>query len=157
MESTWDGLPVSRERPYAACVVVWRRVPQGRDFLVLHRLHAGGPDHEGDWAWTPSSGARLPDEAPAAAARRELREETGLELPLEAVPEAASSDDVALFVAECPAELHVVLDEEHDRFAWVSLEEAVSRCLPTQVASALVQAGAWLDARSGADGAAGYP
>ncbi|MGH3071303.1 MAG: NUDIX domain-containing protein [Gaiellaceae bacterium] len=155
MESTWDGLPVAREPPYAACVVVWRRAPHGREFLVLHRLHAGGPDHEGDWAWTPPAGARLPGESPEVTAARELLEETGLELSVEPAADAAPSADVAHYVAECPAGETVVLDGEHDRFAWVTLEEAVARCLPPDVGTGIAKVAARLDTHD-ADGAAGY-
>ncbi|MBA3330077.1 MAG: hypothetical protein H0T39_04240, partial [Actinobacteria bacterium] len=62
METTWDGLPVARERPYACCVVVWREGERGREFLLLHRMAPGGAGFEGDWAWTPPSGARQPGE-----------------------------------------------------------------------------------------------
>jgi 8-oxo-dGTP pyrophosphatase MutT (NUDIX family) len=134
MGTTWDGLPVARENPVAAAVVVWRRGPGRREYLVLHRHH-GGPQWEGDWAWTPPSGARQPGEDPRAAAERELREETGLDLPLERVDH--ETDEVALFAAEAPAGAHVVLDAEHDRYEWVTLEDAVARCLPTTVGRGL--------------------
>jgi 8-oxo-dGTP pyrophosphatase MutT (NUDIX family) len=116
MDVTWDGLPVAQNRPYACCVVVWREGERGREFLVLHRLAPGGAGYEGEWAWTPPSGARLPGESPDEAARRELREETGLSLPLTPAPEAAPSEDVALYVAQAPTHAEVVLDAEHDRF-----------------------------------------
>jgi 8-oxo-dGTP pyrophosphatase MutT (NUDIX family) len=104
--TTWDGLPASPEPPYAACVVVWRWAPPGApEFLVLHRLAPGGPGFEGDWAWTPPSGARLPGEPPDEAAKRELLEETGLRLPLDRLRGAwAPSGDVALYVGEAMAE-----------------------------------------------------
>lgn len=47
---TWDGEPVSRERPHGATVVVTSRALQGRRYLLLHRAHEGGPAREGDWA-----------------------------------------------------------------------------------------------------------
>lgn len=151
MQTTWDGLPVAREQPYACCVVVWRQSGRGREFLVLHRLAPGGAGYEGDWAWTPPSGARLPGETPDAAAARELHEETSLALDLVALPEAAPSEDVAVYVAEAPAGAEIDLDDEHDRFLWLPLEESVPKCLPAAVAACLVNASAWLDARAGAE------
>lgn len=145
MEVTWDGLPVAGEQPYAACVIVWRQAGAVREFLVLHRLHAGGPDHDGDWAWTPPSGARLPGENPDVAAKRELREETGLDLPF--LPAPARTDDTAMYVAEAPADAKVVLDDEHDRYAWVTLEDAVQRCRPSEVGAGIGDVAAWLDAK----------
>lgn len=146
METTWDGLPIASEPPYACCVVVWRKGERGREFLLLHRVAPGGAGYEGDWAWTPPSGARLPDETPDAAAARELREETNLSLDLVALREAAPSKDVALYVAEAPLDAEVVLDHEHDRILWLPLEESVRKCLPPVVGAGLVSASAWLDA-----------
>ena len=134
METTWDGLPVARERPYASCVVVWRAGRPEHEFLVLHRAHFG-PDFGGDWAWTPPSGARQPGESPDDAAARELREETGLELPFTRVD--SPDPDVALYVAEAPREAEIVLDAEHDRHRWLPLEAAAELCLPVTVAAGL--------------------
>src|SRR5215218_6600426 len=136
MEATWDGVPVAREPPSACCVVVWREVEDGREFLLLHRLAPGGADYDGEWAWTPPSGARQPGEAPEAAAARELAEETGITLPLTPAPDAAVSHDVGLYVVQVSPDTAVVLDDEHDRFLWLSLEDALPKCLPTAVASA---------------------
>lgn len=144
---TWDGLPVAPEQPYACCVVVWRQGERGREFLVLHRLAPGGAGYEGDWAWTPPSGARLPGESADAAAARELREETSLALELAPLPDAAPSKEVALYVAEASVGAEIVLDDEHDLFLWLPLEESVPKCLPAAVAACLVNASAWLDAR----------
>ena len=145
MKRTWDGLPVARERPYACCVVVWREVDGSREFLLLHRLAPGGADYEGEWAWTPPSGARQPAETPDGAAERELAEETGITLTPTPIPAAAGSPEVALYVARLPPDAEVVLDDEHDRFLWLSLEDAVAKCLPPVVASGLVRAAAWLE------------
>jgi 8-oxo-dGTP pyrophosphatase MutT (NUDIX family) len=141
METTWDGLPVARERPYACCVVVWRDGAAGREFLVLHRAHFG-PDFAGDWAWTPPSGARQPDEDVRAAAARELCEETGLELPFVQVESPAP--EVAYFLAEAPPGAEVVLDAEHDAHRWLPLEAAAELCLPGVVADGLRRAAAAL-------------
>jgi 8-oxo-dGTP pyrophosphatase MutT (NUDIX family) len=113
-----------------ASVLVWRRGRRGREWLVLHRA-AAGPEYEGDWAWTPPAGARHAGEAAAECARRELLEETGLEL--EPAPTDCGSDEWAVFVAEAPPDAEVRLDREHDAFEWVAAEEAAGRCLPAHV------------------------
>ena len=142
MERTWDGLPVSKERPYASCVVVWREGITGREFLILHRAHFG-PDFAGDWAWTPPAGARQPGEEPSTAAARELREETGLELRLAQVE--SPNPDVAHYLAQAPHDAEVVLDAEHDAYRWLPLEAAAALCLPATVVDGLRAAAATLD------------
>jgi 8-oxo-dGTP pyrophosphatase MutT (NUDIX family) len=151
IDTTWDGSPVARERPYACAVVVWRQAANGREFLLLHRLAPGGADFEGEWAWTPPAGARQPGETPAAAATRELEEEIGLTLPVTPLLEVSASEDVALYVAQAPQDAEVVLDDEHDRFVWLPLEDALPKCLPPAVASGLANAAAWIETRSSAD------
>ena len=142
METTWDGVPVAREPPYASCVVVWREGADRREFLVLHRAHFG-PEFTGDWAWTPPSGARQPGESPDGAAARELREETGLELPIRRIE--SHDPELALYVAEAPGDAEVRLDAEHDAHRWLPLEDAVGLCLPVTVADGLRVAVASLD------------
>ena len=132
-ESTWttyDGLPISREAPFGTSIIVYRRTPQGVEFLILHRAH-DGPDFEGDWAWTPPSGARLPNEPVDHCARRELLEETGLILPITAIGEGHES--WAIYAAEATPDDAITLDAEHDRYEWVTLETALARCLPAEV------------------------
>ncbi len=142
--ATWDGQPRAAEPPFGAAVIVYRRCTAGREFLLLHRSHAG-PDYEGDWAWTPPSGARLPGEAIEACAQRELLEEAGLAVPARALPNAAP--DWMIFEAEVGEDVQVVLgDVEHDRFEWVSLAEALRRCVPAKVAEAFQTVAARLDA-----------
>jgi 8-oxo-dGTP pyrophosphatase MutT (NUDIX family) len=149
MDVTWDGLCVARERPYACAIVVWRELAGSREFLLLHRLAPGGPEYEGEWAWTPPAGARQPGEPPDVAAARELREETGLSLPLTPLPDAAASEDVALYVAQARPSEQVVLDDEHDRFIWLALDEALPICLPTTVATGVANAAAWIESTTG--------
>ena len=116
-------------------IVIWRRAPHP-EVLLLHRA-AFGAAFEGDWAWTSPGGARRHGESSDVAARRELREETGLELDLDAVDSrvalAQREVDVAVFAAEAQADDVVVLSDEHDRYEWVAVGE-VKRCLPAWVA-----------------------
>ena len=146
MRTTWDGLPVAPEPPFAVSVVVWREGVRGPEFLLLHRLAPGGPGYEGDWACTPPSGARLPGEEPDDAARREVYEETGLTLEIVSAHGATATEDVALYVAQAALGDVIVLDAEHDRFEWLSLDDALEWCLPAVVAQGLANAAAWLDA-----------
>jgi predicted metal-dependent hydrolase len=119
------------EKPYGCSVIVWRTGEDGREYLILHRQTARGPEYEGDWAWTPPSGAREPGEPPDATAKRELREETGLELPI--TPSALREEEWAVYAAEAAPDAQVVLNDEHDRFRWVSAAEAERLCLPPMV------------------------
>jgi 8-oxo-dGTP pyrophosphatase MutT (NUDIX family) len=134
LATTWDGLPISPKAPFGALIVVYRRGVAGVELLILHRAH-NGPAYEGDWAWTPPSGARLPDEPINECARRELREETGLTLPLQATDQGL--DSWAIYTAEAPLDSGIVLDAEHDRFEWVKLDVALARCLPEPVAQSI--------------------
>jgi 8-oxo-dGTP pyrophosphatase MutT (NUDIX family) len=129
--TTWDGLPISPEAPFGTSIVVYRRNQQGVEFLILHRAH-DGPEYEGEWAWTPPAGARLPNEPVDECARRELLEETGLTLPIQAT--GLGSESWAIYSAEASADQIVtLLDAEHDRYEWVTLETALARCLPEVV------------------------
>jgi len=56
----------------------------------------------------------------------------------------------ALYVAEAPPDTEIVLDDEHDRFVWLPIEEALPKCLPPVVATGLANAAAWIEARGGA-------
>ncbi len=133
--TTYDGLPASRERPHGATVVVASQSPDGWRYLLLHRAHHG-PQFEGEWAWTPPAGARFPDEDIAACAARELEEESGLR----GMPKPLTVEDVewAVFELVVPWGTAVVVDGvEHDRYEWLALDDACSRCLPAVVADSL--------------------
>ena len=125
--TTWDGLPISPDPPNGASIIVYRFGQEGLQFLILHRAH-DGPDFSGDWAWTPPSGARLPNEPIESCAQRELLEETGLTIPVRAT--GYGMDSWAIYAAEAGEADTVTLDAEHDRYAWVTLETALARCLP---------------------------
>ena len=129
--------------PQGATVVVRRLVRAGDpELLLLHRAH-NGPDFSGDWAWTSPSGCRLPGEPVYRSALRELAEETGIEAydvwALDVQHRGDSGYQWALFTLDLPADQEVrLLDREHDRFEWVSPDEAVARMLPRSVAAAQV-------------------
>jgi len=129
--ATWDDQPMATDKPYGCSVVVWRAGASGREYLILHRRAAGGPDYEGTWAWTPPSGARLPGEDVDDTAARELREETGLELSITRTD--LGVEQWTVYVAEAHREAEVVLDDEHDRYRWASADEAERICLPALV------------------------
>jgi 8-oxo-dGTP pyrophosphatase MutT (NUDIX family) len=136
--TTWDGEPVSRERPHGATVVVAARSPEGWRYVLLHRGHHG-PDFEDDWAWTPPSGSRKPGEDVAACAARELREETGLVAGPQSV--LTSDTDWAVFALEVPWGTAIAVDgTEHDRFEWVTYADALDRCRPAVLATTFVTA-----------------
>ena len=124
---TWDGLPISPDPPFGATIVVFRRATDGLELLLLHRAHHG-PEYEGDWAWTPPAGSRLPGEPIEACARRELLEESGLDLDI--TPTDCGTAAWPVFVVEVPYETPVTLDAEHDRFEWVPCPVALERCRP---------------------------
>jgi predicted metal-dependent hydrolase/8-oxo-dGTP pyrophosphatase MutT (NUDIX family) len=144
--TTWDDQPIAKDKPHGVSVVLWRQRRGKREYLLLHRRAAGGPEYEGDWAWTPPSGARLPGEDVFEAARRELREEAGLELPI--VETEVGSDEWKVYAAEAAPEVEISLDAEHDRFRWVSVEEAVLMCLPAVVGRSVAAVDAWLDSQT---------
>lgn len=129
MGTTWDGQPIASQPPRGATVVVFRRGHPGVEVLVLHRAHEG-PEFDGDWAWTPPAGARLPGESLEVCARRELVEETGLELPLTRT--ACGTPDWPVFVAEAPAAVDVQLDAEPDRYGWYEALDAVLLVAPAR-------------------------
>jgi 8-oxo-dGTP pyrophosphatase MutT (NUDIX family) len=125
--TTWDGLPISPDPPFGATIVVFRRAADGPELLLLHRAHHG-PEYEGDWAWTPPAGSRLPGEPIEACARRELLEETGLALDL--TPTECGTAEWCLYLAEATLDADVLLDAEHDRYEWVACSVAFDRCRP---------------------------
>jgi len=112
--------------------VVLRKDASGLRVLLLHRTA-----ERGDF-WQIVTGRVEPGESPAEAAKREVYEETGLHLPVrelgyrhcfalgdEVVP--AVVEETA-FAARWTGDDRVRLDSsEHDRYAWVSVEEATAR------------------------------
>lgn len=137
--TTWDGLPISADPPYAAAVAVWRPGPAGVEWLLLHRnpAHRDPADLPGEWEWGCPSGARFPGELVEDCARRELEEETGMRLSIRLV----ITDSICpTFIAEATAEASVHLSDEHDAYRWATLAEAVALIRPVQVASTFERA-----------------
>jgi lipoyl(octanoyl) transferase len=138
---TWDGVAIADDPPTGTVVAVVRRQGSGVEWLVLHRAHRGR-EYEGDWAWGAPSGCRQPGEAVEACAWRELREETGLDLP----PALLIHDEEwPLFLVEAPPDAEVCLSAEHDAFRWVDLAAALHMIRPAAVAEQLGRAAELFD------------
>jgi aminoglycoside 6'-N-acetyltransferase len=135
---TWDGVAIASDDPVGVVVVVRRPAPNGEpEFLLLHRAHEG-EEYAGDWAWTSPAGCRQPGEPVYSAALRELAEEAGLVgfklWPVDLSWRVPTGPVWALFALDVPEGTVVdLVDPEHDRFEWLSAEEALERVLPRHV------------------------
>lgn len=114
-------------------------VPVGEDgrVLLLRRSEERGG------FWQQVTGRIEPGEAPDSAARRELEEETGIEVPVEPLgyrhvfaldpslnrvrPGALVLVEETAFAARVPAGAAVRLSEEHAEHTWAAPDEAVAR------------------------------
>ena len=102
------------------------------EILLLHRARLGS-DFAGDWAWTPPTGCRFPDESIKMCAARELYEECGLKMPIDFAANFGD-DEWHMYRAEAAAGAQVqLIDPEHDRFEWVDAAEAIRRCEPAAI------------------------
>ncbi|HEY7200641.1 MAG TPA: NUDIX domain-containing protein [Candidatus Dormibacteraeota bacterium] len=130
MRVTWDGQPIAEDPPTGAVIAVFRRRGERVEWLVLHRAQRG-PDYDGEWAWGAPSGCRLPGEPVEACARRELLEETGLDL----TPAPVLHDEHwPVFAVQAPPAAVVRLSAEHDAHRWVDLATAGDLVKPDFVA-----------------------
>jgi 8-oxo-dGTP pyrophosphatase MutT (NUDIX family) len=112
-------------RPEEVMVVVYRPGPQ---FLVALR----SPERHGYWNLV--AGGVEDGERPEAAARRELREESGLDRPVrfEAIPlelgyvrPEGMRVTMYAYLAEAPDGFEPVLNEEHVDYRWCDSADAV--------------------------------
>lgn len=125
-------------RPYEVAVVVHRRGADGPEYLVLLR----SPENQGYWHLV--AGGVEWGEEPAAAAARELAEETGLKTPVHALaldlsyaladepealrqrfPPGTERVQVGWFRVEAPPAWEPSLDAEHVDLRWCSAAAAV--------------------------------
>jgi lipoyl(octanoyl) transferase len=108
----------------------------GRVLLLRRSAERGG-------FWQPVTGRLEPGETPRDAARRELREETGADVPVEPLayrhtfaldpslnrvrPGALVVVEETAFAARLPAGFVPVLSAEHEESAWAAPDEAAAR------------------------------
>jgi 8-oxo-dGTP pyrophosphatase MutT (NUDIX family) len=97
-------------------------VRRADEFLVVHR------SPENDAYWHQIAGGVEDGETFAEAAVRELREETGLEAPVEALdsPFVYETVHVETFLVEVPTDWEPTLDWEHDDYRWLPRDEAAA-------------------------------
>lgn len=136
--------------PSIASVVVSSLSPSGLRVLLLHPSDVDS--HVGDWAWVPPGGQREPGEDPAACARRELEEETGIRADPDLVcsvtqdiqiGDKAIQVKVAVFHLDVPWQTSVQLSHEHTDSEWVTVDQVRERCRPLAVRDAVMSALIW--------------
>jgi predicted NUDIX family NTP pyrophosphohydrolase len=138
--------------PQSAGLLAFRRVPGGVEVLLVH---PGGPfwAKKDDGAWSIPKG-EIGDEAPLVAARRECREELGVDLEGEVIPltpvRQKSGKVVHAWAVEAELDAAAVRSNtfelewpprsgrratfpEVDRAGWFTLEDARRKILAAQV------------------------
>jgi dihydroneopterin triphosphate diphosphatase len=115
-------------------VHLFRHAGRGVEFLCLRRART----RRLPGVWQPVTGKRRRGETALAAARREVREETGLEprrwwaLEEPTLLYQPSRDEVVaipVFAAEVGPRDRVRLSDEHDDWAFLAASAAARRCL----------------------------
>jgi len=115
-------------------VYVFRRMARGGARVLL--LRRTGSRRTMPGAWQPVTGKRRRGESALAAARREVREETGLvparwwmlETPaLYVEPRSGALIVLPRYAAEISGANDVRLSREHDACAWLALPQAARR------------------------------
>lgn len=117
-------------------VIIVRKTEKGVFYLLLRRS-----EESLFGTWQAVTGGIDPQETAAAAALRELYEETGLSpvrfyyadfVETFYIPERDKFFSSPLFVAFVEQEEVSLSPSEHDAYEWVSLEEALSRLIWTE-------------------------
>jgi type II secretory ATPase GspE/PulE/Tfp pilus assembly ATPase PilB-like protein/8-oxo-dGTP pyrophosphatase MutT (NUDIX family) len=137
------SVPTKKTKIVAGVVDVYVIRRNGGDWrvLTLHRV----PDTKRPNSWEMVHGKIDADERPERAAVREVREETGLEIDalynLTVNPfylhESQTVQLAIVFVAFVADDAEVRLSEEHQRYEWLSLDDACSRFTWPRAAHAL--------------------
>lgn len=120
---------MSDEARFVAAVAIF--VFRGPRLLAMRRAPT---KDAAPGAWEVLSGRVRAGEQPLAAAEREAREECGLDLAIEPRPVVSyvarrrhEEMIVIAFRARSPAG-EVTLSDEHDRYAWMTLQEFAAAC-----------------------------
>lgn len=151
--------PPDEDAIRAAGGVVWRDGPDGVEIVVIHRSRYG--------QWALPKGKLEPGESWEDAARREVREETGIDAEIEDVVGLARyavdgrPKVVRYWTMRAAGEQHFEPSEEVDQAVWAPIAEALRR-LPHEEERAVVQkAGRMLAdgerSSAGADGGRARP
>ena len=137
------SVPTKKTKIVAGVVDVYVIRRNGGDWRVLTLQRA--PDTKRPNSWEMVHGKIDADERPERAAVREVREETGLEIDalynLTVNPfylhESQTVQLAIVFVAFVADNAEVRLSEEHQRYEWLSLDDACSRFTWPRAAHAL--------------------
>ena len=143
-------MPVER----SAGIIIFRNTPKGREYLVVHASGTGDGTTRPDF-WDFSKGLLEKGETGIDAARREVKEEVGIEDFLfvdgfkETVHYFTRRDGkpvpkfMAMFLAEVKDD-KVRLSWEHDKYEWLPFVEARERISRTEMKKALESAEEYL-------------
>ena len=143
MTETTKAMESGDGAPFVAAVEVF--VFRGERLLAMRRSRRS---EAAAGAWDALSGRIRPGEHPLDAARREVGEESGLEIRIDPRPitsYVAKRNRDAMVVVAYRAESEtgeVVLSPEHDEFSWMTIEEFAAACpFPLLVEAARLAAG----------------